>query len=102
LPFSTPETALIGGLFAAGLILGITSILTLWAAEHAGLKNYMLKSVIVAGFVFALSEAVLAASSLVLPDVLLDAHFLLEAVAISTVVYGVIGYYRNIMTAARA
>lgn len=89
-------------LFSAGLILGITSLLTLWVAEHVGLKNYMLKPIIVAGFIFAFSEAFLAASPFVLPDIGVDIHFVLETLAISTVVYGVIRYYRNLVTATKS
>lgn len=92
------ETALIGVLFSAGLVMGITSVLTLWVAERAGLKNYMLKPIIVAGFIFTISEAILAASPF-LPDFALEIHFLLEALALSAVVFGVIKYYQNIVAA---
>lgn len=92
--FSELELWLIGVLFVAGLLLGIFSYVTFEIAETLGMKTYMLRPIILAGFVFAISEAFLVIATSYALEFGLSIHFLLETVAIGLVIYGVVQYYQ--------
>lgn len=92
--FSGAEIIFVGGLFVAGLILGTFSFVTRRTANKFGFKTYMLKPIIFAGFIFAISEASLLVSSLTQVEVPLVVHFGLETLALVIIIYAVFEYHR--------
>jgi hypothetical protein len=92
--FSGLEFSLILALFVAGVLLGIFSYITVGIANALGMKVYMLRPVVLAGFVFSISEAFLLIATSYALAFGLSVHFLLETVAIALVIYGVARYYQ--------